>query len=179
MCVSRSWQRRQQQECHLCVEEDEDTLVVGGLRFEVASSRESLQRRSLQAGDRVHHDNVWLMVTIAAPVRACLQGQMTGRGLSGSFWGDSWHDFERLVKMLRSVSPCDKREVFEDTYSSPVGVKCFKIMTRFVWVEMVEKLFHLECHVCVNVIELFLLACCWGPLTLRERALDKMVTYWH
>lgn len=79
-CVSRSWQRRQQQECQLRVEEDEDTLVVGGLRFEVASSRESLQRLSLQAGDRGHHDNVWLMATIAAPVRARLQGQMTGWG---------------------------------------------------------------------------------------------------
>lgn len=60
VCVLLWWQRqqRQQQECQLHVEEDDDTLVVGGLRFEVASSRESLQRLSLQAGDRGHHNNV-------------------------------------------------------------------------------------------------------------------------
>lgn len=76
------WQIQQESD-RISIEEDGETLVVGGFRFETATSREGLRRLSSQAGAEGLQNDTWLMATRVVSIRQGQQGQMTGRGNNG------------------------------------------------------------------------------------------------
>lgn len=64
VCLLLLWQI--QQECQASIEEDGETLVIDGFRFESAFSREDLRRLRSQAagGDEGCRGDTWLIVTL-------------------------------------------------------------------------------------------------------------------
>lgn len=62
VCILLLWQI--QQECQASIEEDGETLVIEGFRFESAASREDLRRLSSQAGAGGRQGDTWLMATL-------------------------------------------------------------------------------------------------------------------
>ncbi len=53
-----------QQDCQASIEEDGETLVIEGFRFESAASREDLRRLSSQACAGGRQGDTWLMATL-------------------------------------------------------------------------------------------------------------------